>query len=88
VNLYDGASGTRLGAPIVIADDEVAAMALSADGTMLVTGGGPDDGALLWDLQPTSWVNAACAIAGRDLTVDEWETFIGDLARYRPTCGS
>jgi hypothetical protein len=32
-------------------------------------------------------VSAACGVAGRDLTPEEWDTFIGDLSPYRSTCG-
>ena len=40
----------------------------------------------LWSLEPDHWVTAACAIAGRNLTTDEWSTYVGDLGDYQPTC--
>ena len=40
----------------------------------------------IWDLDPAHWVSAACGVAGRNLTRDEWATHIGDLSPYRPTC--
>ena len=42
-------------------------------------------GAQIWDLDPSSWIRAACGIAGRNLTRDEWAAHIGDLAPYRST---
>ena len=40
----------------------------------------------IWDLDPSRWETAACEVAGRNLTREEWETHIGDLASYRATC--
>lgn len=40
----------------------------------------------IWDLDPRAWVAAACELAGRNLTRDEWATYVGDLADYRATC--
>ena len=66
---------------------------LSLDGRWLALGGErSDDGARhdhtfqLWDLDPDQWVAAACRVAGRNLTPDEWNAHIGDLAPYRATC--
>ena len=43
-------------------------------------------GLLIWDLDPEHWADAACRLAGRNLTNAEWEQYIGDLAPYRLTC--
>jgi hypothetical protein len=45
-----------------------------------------DDGLVVWDLDPDHWAEPACQLARRNLTRDEWETYIGDLATYRRTC--
>jgi hypothetical protein len=46
-----------------------------------------DGGILVWDLDAAHWSDAACQIAGRStLTVDEWQTYLGDLADYGPLC--
>lgn len=29
-----------------------------------------------WSLDPEDWVEAACRIVGRDITRDEWETYL------------
>ena len=31
------------------------------------------------------WIDAACELAGRNLTHAEWDRYIGDLAPYRRT---
>jgi hypothetical protein len=37
------------------------------------------------DTRPESWVERACAVAGRNLTTDEWSFAFGDRP-YRRTC--
>ena len=44
------------------------------------------EGVQIWDLEPGHWADAACRLAGRNLTREEWDTNIGDLAPYRATC--
>ena len=65
---------------------ETLATALHPDGEELAIGGGVDRPFLVWDLDPAHWLTAACELAGRNLTQDEWATYIGDLAEYHPTC--
>jgi hypothetical protein len=57
---------------------------LSLDGSRLAVGG--LEGVLVWDLDPQTWLEAACEVAGRNLTRTEWETNVGDLAPYSATC--
>jgi hypothetical protein len=45
-----------------------------------------EQGIVVWDLEPAHWVDAACQLAGRNLTRAEWDQYIGDLAPYRQTC--
>ena len=40
----------------------------------------------VWDLHPTRWLEAACGLAGRELTAAEWRQFIGE-GEPHPTCG-
>jgi len=96
--LYDVASGIQIGGPISIGADEHNAVHLSLDGRWLAVGGqatnndGPQSdpqaahAAQIWDLDPQDWVSAACRLAGRNLTREEWSTHIGSLAPYRATC--
>ena len=41
-----------------------------------------EQGIAVWDLDPTHWVEAACDVAGRNLTRGRMGQFIGDLAPY------
>jgi len=43
-------------------------------------------GIAIWDLDPNHWVDAACQLASRNLTREEWATYVGDLADYHATC--
>ena len=84
--LYDLTTGEQIGDPIIIPDNEVVASALRPDGQELAVGGGSTSQFTVWDLDPQHWITAACKIAGRNLTPQEWKTNIGDLALYHRTC--
>jgi DNA-binding SARP family transcriptional activator len=43
-------------------------------------------GIAVWDLDPAHQYQAACRIAGRELTADEWATYLADLGPQRATC--
>ncbi len=89
VILYDVATGVRMGTPIPIPDDHSDHMSLSIDGRWLTVGGEPGLGhraSQIWDLDPEHWADAACKVAGRNLSRQEWAATIGDLATYRVTC--
>lgn len=46
-----------------------------------------DKAIVLWDMDEESWRARLCRKANRDLTAEEWSTYIGkDIAEYRPTC--
>jgi WD40 repeat protein len=84
VSLWDGTTGrllagvtaSRTSEPVrpSILDDGHTAMLTSLDGAVYT-----------WDTLPEGWVAAACAIAGRNLTEDEWRDAFGDRP-YRLTC--
>ncbi|MBT2516229.1 PQQ-binding-like beta-propeller repeat protein [Streptomyces sp. ISL-90] len=84
-SVYDLASGLRLGDAIPTAGGEGFAASLRPDGRELAVV--RSDGLQLWDLDTESQVEAACRIAGRDLTREEWEEHLGAIAPYRSTCG-
>ncbi|MFM2071570.1 MAG: hypothetical protein RLZZ623_1833, partial [Actinomycetota bacterium] len=86
VSVYDLPSGTRIGDAIDMDRGDRSPTALRADGTMVAIETASDDGVELWDLDPSHLVAAACTIAGRNLTREEWATYIGDLGDYAPTC--
>ncbi len=78
--LFDVTSRTPLGGGI----ETAGSAAVGPDGRQLAVA--TTSGVALWDLDPAHWVEAACRIAGRNLTRDEWSTYIGDLAPYHETC--
>ena len=45
-----------------------------------------NNGIAIWDLDPEHWANAACDLAGRNLTEQEWAKYVGDLAEFHATC--
>ncbi len=91
VRLYDVAARTQLGTEIPSEAPARAtglgwltSAALLGDGLAAATS--TDGGIVVWDLDPARWSEAACELASRNLTREEWETYIGDLASYRATC--
>jgi len=40
---------------------------------------------VLWDLRPATWLDAACRMAGRDLTAEEWARYLPGRAQ-RAVC--
>lgn len=91
VSVYDLSSGIRLGDPIPVASEwsfpggGSFSGAIRADGAELAANVAA--GIAVWDLRPSSHANAACSMAGRDLTRDEWAAYLADLGPYRSTCG-
>jgi WD40 repeat protein len=55
----------------------------SADGKTLAGSGG--GGLYLWDMDVESWMQAACDIAGRNLSQQEWRLFLPEQ-EYKKTC--
>ena len=92
VSIYHTGTGIRLGDPVPVPLDATNAFfvpRLSPDGSVLAIRSGYDaqiETTELWSLDPADWVEAACALAGRNLTPDEWDTHISDLEPYRSTC--
>ena len=44
------------------------------------------EGIAIWDLDPEHQYRAACRIAGRELTTDEWTAYLSGLGTRRATC--
>ena len=59
----------------------IAGAVLRSDGMQAAADTG--QGIVVWDLDPAHWVDAACRLAGRNLTHAEWDQYIGDLAPYQ-----
>jgi WD40 repeat protein len=89
VNLVDVASRRLLGSAISLGDanpetDRFGAAVLNADGDRLAVD--TRYGTVVWDLRPDAMVEAACALAGRNLTRAEWDSYAGSLGEYRRLC--
>lgn len=60
--------------------------AITADGRKLIVVYNDGSGAV-WPLDVDTWIRHACAVAGRDLTQEEWSRFIAGRD-YRSRCAS
>jgi WD40 repeat protein len=84
LHLWNLDSGRALGPPLRT-DFANLGPVLLPDGQHVITGS--IDGLLSWDLDPDTWRATACELAGRDLSEEEWATFLPDEP-YRGTCSS
>ena len=81
--LYDVARRQRMGDPIDVGD---AFVVLRPDSSEIAVAHADPPGVTLWRLDIKTLTQAACRIAGRNLSSTEWNTYVGDLASYRTTC--
>ncbi|WP_230208939.1 WD40 repeat domain-containing protein [Nostocoides sp. HKS02] len=72
VGLWNARTGTFVGSLPV--SGQVAVGFTSDDSTLVVAG--IDGSVETWNLRPEAWIRAACEIAGRDLTAQEWSTVL------------
>ncbi len=82
--LFDSDTWTRIGAIPADSPGSVREGFLRSDGDALLANGRL--GVVEWDLDPEVMADAACELAGRNLTQAEWTTYLGDEP-YRQTCG-
>jgi WD40 repeat protein len=68
--LREVATGNRVGPPMNIPMQEDAAIAFDAKGRLIIAS--RDGGLWRWDISLPHLLRAACAIAGRNLTTQEW----------------
>jgi WD40 repeat protein len=78
--LYDLQTGTQIGDPFPSALD---LGFHTSDGRSMVTLDAPP---VVWDVDPASWREKACTVAGRNMTRAEWEQHMPPDERYRVTC--
>jgi WD40 repeat protein len=84
VRLWNVNSGQSIGNALTGHSSFATDAIFSPDGTLLATSGGPP-GIILWDFSLDAMKSSACSLANRNLTVSEWQYYIGDRA-YEPTC--
>jgi hypothetical protein len=90
IRLYDLGARMQLGVGLPFSDTvptqnrNQRGLALRPDGRQAAF---PVPGGIaIWDLDPDSWVAAACELASRNLTREEWKTYVGTPAEYHATC--
>jgi len=84
VRLFDVAARAPYGAPLPGYTGNDSEAFFSPDGSHVVTVYG-DGRAISWDIRPSSWEQKACAVAGRNLTQEEWTRYLGGRS-YTRTC--
>jgi WD40 repeat protein len=85
VILYDVASRQPIGDPLDAGyPGGISTSSLTPDGRILATAYG-DGHIVTWDVDPAAWQRRACALAGRNLTRDEWRQYLGNRP-YEMTC--
>lgn len=83
-DLWDAGTLEHLGTlDVGTADQTVGARAMPDGRTLVVAH--PGGAVATWDLRPAHLVDAACRLAGRNLTHAEWAELVG-ARRYRATC--
>lgn len=73
IRLWDIERGLQLGQPLRFEDDFVWSLSASVDGDTLVAANGAS--VVEWPFAPAAWIDRACHLAGREITVDEWSQF-------------
>lgn len=87
VLLWDVMSGTVIGGPFPgPSSQEALAASFTPDGRRVVMVSDRGSG-WVWDVDPPDWKARACEIAGRSLTLQEWQQVLPDRP-YHATCGS
>ena len=84
VGLFDGHTAEFLGS-VTVGDDGIADFAGDGDSVVIAVNSGR---VLTWQLDPASWREKACRIAGRALTEQEWREYLPDREHVAACPGS
>ena len=85
VLLWDVTSGTVIGDPFPGLSPGALAASFTPDGRHVIVVSDQGSG-WVWDVDPSDWEAQACEIAGRSLTLQEWQQLLPDRP-YHATCG-
>jgi WD40 repeat protein len=84
IRLWEVTTSQPLGSFLIGHTHIVTSMAFSPDG-MTLAAGSADGSIILWDVSVDSWKARACRAAGRNLSAEEWQRYLGDRP-YELTC--
>jgi WD40 repeat protein len=84
IRLWSVAYRQQVGPPLTAQGGAITSLAFNSDGTTLAAGSA-DHTVRLWETSVASWAQQACQIAGRNLTRQEWQQYLGSTP-YRTTC--
>ena len=82
--LYDMETGEQIGDPFPSRSPLTFGFH-TPDGRSLIT---YEDPAIIWDVDPASWRDKACTVAGRNMTRAEWARHMPADEPYRATCSA
>lgn len=85
VVLWSYGSRWQLGNPAKLHRGSVRGLVLAPNGARLASGG-RDGSVVVWNVALKSWMNTACAVARRNLSMAEWQQFVGTALRYTQLC--
>jgi hypothetical protein len=89
VQLFDVVSGRRLGVPTGLDSAGFRpgnGVRWAEDGSGVWTA--PEGGPILLSTDPVRWREIACSIVHRELTEDEWDTFVSPETEPVPACSN
>jgi tetratricopeptide (TPR) repeat protein len=86
IMLWDVETMLPIGDPLRGHTSYINSVAFSPDGQTVATGSS-DQTIRLWRVSVEPWATRACRVAGRNLSWDEWQHYLGDRP-YQKTCPS
>lgn len=86
LRLWDVARGRLVSAAIRVGDSlDAMPAAISSDGALLATV--EQDAIVLREMDPANWIKAVCAAINRNLTIAEWQDYVG-ASKYQRQCSA